>query len=48
MCPLCLSSLVWIALGGGAGSGTLAALIVGARARKAKEENNGRSIDSQQ
>ena len=40
MCPLCLSSLAWIVLGGGAGSGTIAALIVGARLRRPKEEDD--------
>lgn len=43
MCPFCLSSLAWILLGGGAGSTTLAALIVGAQLRRTeKEENDGR------
>ena len=42
MCPLCLSTLGWIALGGGAGSGTLGALIVAVRRGKSKEENDDR------
>ncbi len=44
MCPFCLSSLAWIALGGGAGSGTLAALIIGARRRNMKDDDHERSI----
>jgi hypothetical protein len=40
MCPICLSTLGWIAVGGGAGSGTLAALFVGLKRRKSKEEDH--------
>jgi hypothetical protein len=40
MCPICLSTLGWIAVGGGAGSGTLAALFVGFKRRKSKEEDH--------
>ena len=42
MCPLCLSTLAWIALGGGAGSGSLAALIVAVRGYKSKENAHER------
>jgi hypothetical protein len=42
MCPICLSTLGWIAVGGGGGSGTLAALFVGLKHRKSKEEDNDR------
>jgi hypothetical protein len=37
MCPLCLSTMAWLALGGGTG-GSLAALLVGLRL---KGNNNG-------
>jgi hypothetical protein len=40
MCPLCLSMLGWIALGGGTGAGALAGLILGVRRCKSKEEDN--------
>jgi hypothetical protein len=45
MCPICLSTLGWIAVGGGAGSGTLAALLVGLKHRKSKEVNDDPSAD---
>ncbi|HKC04158.1 MAG TPA: hypothetical protein VKC17_12740 [Sphingomicrobium sp.] len=48
MCPICLSTLGWIAVGGGAGSGTLAALFVGFKRRKSKEEDHDRSSNRQQ
>lgn len=41
MCPLCLSALGWIALGGGAGSGAIAGLIVAVRRWKEEEDENG-------
>ena len=44
MCPLCLSTLGWIAVGG-TGSGTLAALIIAVRRRKPEEEDNDRPTD---
>jgi hypothetical protein len=40
-----LSTIGWVAIGGGAGSGTLAALIVGLRKRNVKEESDDRSSD---
>ena len=40
MCPLCLSTLGWIALGGGTGGGALAGLILAVRRSKPKEEDN--------
>lgn len=40
MCPFCLSALGWIALGGGTGSGAIAAMIIGVKRRKTKEEEN--------
>jgi hypothetical protein len=40
MCPMCLSTLGWIALGGGTGTGALAALILAVRRRNHEEENN--------
>lgn len=40
MCPLCLSTLGWIALGGGTGGGALAGLILAVRRQKSKEEDN--------
>ena len=45
MCPICLSTLGWIAVGGGAGSGTLAALFVGLKRRKSKELDDDSSAD---
>jgi hypothetical protein len=45
MCPICLSTLGWIAVGGGTGSGLLAALIVAVRGHKEKEEDDERSTD---
>jgi hypothetical protein len=45
MCPICLSTIGWIAIGGGAGSGTLAALLVALKLRNPKEQNDGRSPD---
>jgi len=43
MCPLCLSTLAWIALGGGAGSGSLAAFIVAVRGYKSKDNDHERA-----
>jgi hypothetical protein len=40
MCPLCLSILGWIALGGGTGCGALAGLILAVRRQKPKDEDN--------
>jgi hypothetical protein len=40
MCPLCASTLTWLALGGGSAS-TLAALLVGFR-RKGTEDGDDR------
>jgi hypothetical protein len=40
MCPICLSATAWVAVGGGTGSGLLAALAVAVKLRKTKEENN--------
>ena len=45
MCPICLSTIGWIAFGGGAGSGTLAALTVGLKRGKEKEENDVRTSE---
>ena len=45
MCPICLSTLGWLALGGGTGSGVLAALAVAVRRRTMKEEHDERSIN---
>ena len=41
MCPVCLSTLGLIAAGG-AGSGTLAALIIGLVRHKSKEQDDDR------
>lgn len=40
MCPLCLSTLGWIVLGGGTAGGGLAGLILAVRRSKPKDENN--------
>ena len=40
MCSLCLSGLAWIAVSGG--GGTLAALIIGNRISRTKDENDER------
>jgi hypothetical protein len=40
MCPICLSTFAWAAIGGGTGSGVLAALAVAVKLRKTKEEND--------
>lgn len=40
MCPMCLSTLGWIALGGGTGGGALAGLILAVRRRTLKEDEN--------
>ena len=40
MCPICLSTLGWIALGGGTGSGALAGLVLAVRRRNQKDEDN--------
>lgn len=40
MCPLCLSTLGWIALGGGTGGGALAGLILAVRRQKRKDEDH--------
>jgi len=45
MCPVCLSTLGWIAVGGGAGSGTIAALFVGLKRRKSKDQDDDVSAD---
>jgi hypothetical protein len=45
MCPICLSTLGWMAVGGGAGSGTLAAVFFGLKHRKPKEGNYDESRD---
>ena len=45
MCPLCLSTLGWIAVGGGAGSGALAALFFGFKRNPSKDHTNDRSPD---
>ena len=39
MCPLCLSTLGWIALGGGTGGGAIAGLILAVKRNKQKEED---------
>lgn len=41
MCPMCLSTLGWIALGGGSGGGALAALILAVKRRGKKDPDNG-------
>ena len=40
MCPMCISTLGWIALGGRTGGGALAALILAVKNRKQKEDGN--------
>ena len=40
MCPMCLTTLGWIALGGGTGGGALAGLFLAARRRNSKEYDN--------
>jgi hypothetical protein len=40
MCPLCLSALGWIALGGGTGGGALAGLILAVRRAKPEEDDH--------
>jgi hypothetical protein len=41
MCPLCFSTLGWIALGGGTGGGALAGLVLAVRrSGKPKEEDD--------
>jgi hypothetical protein len=40
MCPLCLSTLGWIALGGGASGGALAGLILAVRRSKPRKDDN--------
>lgn len=40
MCPMCLSTLGWIALGGGTGGGALAGLILAVRRYKTKDEDH--------
>jgi hypothetical protein len=40
MCPMCLSTLGWIALGGGTGGGVLAGLVLAVRRRKPKDVDN--------
>jgi hypothetical protein len=45
MCPICLSTLGWIAVGGGAGSGTLGVLFIAFKRRQSKEEDHDRSPD---
>jgi len=45
MCPICLSTFGWIAVGGGVGSGTLAAMIVGFKRRKSKDRDDSVSAD---
>ena len=39
MCPMCLSTLGWIAVGGGTGGGALAGLILAVKRHKPKEED---------
>ena len=41
MCPMCLSTLGWLALGGSTGGGALAGLILAVRRKKPKEQGNG-------
>ena len=40
MCPMCISTLSWIARGGGTGGGALAGLILAVKRRTPKEEHN--------
>jgi hypothetical protein len=40
MCPLCLSTMAWLALGGGAG-GSLAAVLVGLRLKGSDDGDDG-------
>lgn len=40
MCPMCLSTIGWIALGSGGGGGVLAALFLAMKGRMPKEEDN--------
>jgi len=40
MCPMCLSTLGWIALGSGTGGGAIAGLILAVRRRRLKEDSN--------
>ena len=40
MCPMCLSTLGWIALGGGTGGGAIAGLILAVKRSKQKEEDS--------
>jgi hypothetical protein len=40
MCPLCVSTMAWFALGGGA-SGSLAALLIGLRLKGKDDGDDG-------
>jgi hypothetical protein len=40
MCPMCLTTLGWIALGGGTGGGMIAGLVLAVRRRNQKDEDN--------
>ena len=40
MCPICLSTLGWIALGGGTSGGAIAGMILAVKRNKQKEEDS--------